>query len=106
MVLVDRGTEPAPQTIAGDGVPGAAADGVGHGRGARTVRHRANPDRAGAASPRLSQCVERRTVSDAPDQAASRLRPRWRRDWITARPPRVRIRTRNPWVLLRFRLLG
>jgi|SRR5215472_3697033 len=35
-----------------------------------------------------------------------RLRPLRRRAERTARPERVRIRTRNPWVRLRRRLLG
>ena len=34
-------------------------------------------------------------------QALSRARPLARRARMTARPPRVRIRTRNPWVRLR-----
>jgi hypothetical protein len=36
----------------------------------------------------------------------SRLRPLRRRAEMTARPERVRIRTRNPWVRFRRRLLG
>ena len=39
-------------------------------------------------------------------QALSRARPLARRALITARPPRVLIRARNPWVRFRFRLLG
>ena len=39
-------------------------------------------------------------------QAASRLRPFWRRRLSTRRPPLVRIRTRKPWVRFRFRLFG
>ncbi len=49
---------------------------------------------------------EARTVANSPDQAVSRLRPRRRRALITTRPPRERIRTRNPCVFLRLRLLG
>jgi hypothetical protein len=36
----------------------------------------------------------------------SLLRPLRRRAEMTARPDRVRMRTRNPWVRLRRRLLG
>lgn len=39
-------------------------------------------------------------------QAASFFRPFWRRRFRTSRPAPVRIRTRKPWVRLRFRLLG
>ena len=39
-------------------------------------------------------------------QAAIRRRPLRRRARSTLRPPRVRIRTRKPWVFLRLRLLG
>jgi hypothetical protein len=39
-------------------------------------------------------------------QAASRLRPLRRRPARIARPARVRIRSRNPWVFARRRLLG
>jgi hypothetical protein len=49
---------------------------------------------------------ERRTVADAPDQAERRFRPRARRARSTARPPLVRMRRRNPWVLARLRLFG
>src|SRR6185436_19911194 len=39
-------------------------------------------------------------------QTLRRLRPLARRRLITARPLRVRIRTRKPWVRLRLRLFG
>ena len=39
-------------------------------------------------------------------QAARRCRPLARRRLITSRPPRDRMRTRKPWVLLRRRLFG
>jgi hypothetical protein len=45
---------------------------------------------------RASERSEGRTAADAPDQAERRVRPRWRRDLITARPPRVRMRDRKP----------
>ena len=45
-------------------------------------------------------------VSPRFDQADSWARPFRRRRARMARPPRVRIRARNPWVLLRLRLLG
>jgi hypothetical protein len=40
------------------------------------------------------------------DQAESWLRPLRRRAAMMARPARVRIRSRNPWVLARRRLFG
>ncbi len=39
-------------------------------------------------------------------QALKRTRPLARRALITARPERVRIRSRKPWVRLRFNILG
>ena len=39
-------------------------------------------------------------------QALSRARPRARRALMTARPPAVLMRARNPWVRLRFSTLG
>lgn len=38
------------------------------------------------------------TISPADSQTLNRARPLARRARITARPPRVRMRTRNPWV--------
>ena len=40
------------------------------------------------------------------NQTARRLRPLARRALITARPPRVFMRARKPWVRARLRLLG
>ena len=45
-------------------------------------------------------------IGGGPSQAASRSRPFRRRAASTARPARVRIRSRNPCVLWRRRLLG
>ena len=64
--------------------------------GERTPANRANP----------GQGLEGRTVPDSGNQAERRLRPRERRLFSTARPPRVRIRRRKPWVFFRLRLLG
>ena len=53
--------------------------------------------------------VERLTFIDRSSlgaQALRRARPRARRALITARPPRVRILARNPWVRLRLISLG
>ena len=63
-------------------------------------------DGAGSAPAGPSEGLEACTVANAPDQAERRFRPRARRARSTARPPRVRIRPRKPWVLLRLRLLG
>jgi hypothetical protein len=46
------------------------------------------------------------TVVGRPGQADSRVRPLRRRAEMMARPARVRIRRRKPWVRLRRRLLG
>jgi hypothetical protein len=46
------------------------------------------------------------TVTDPGDQAERRVRPLSRRDFSTARPPRVLIRARKPCLRLRRRLLG
>ena len=46
------------------------------------------------------------TVADSLGQALRRLRPRCRRFFSTARPPRVRDRRRKPCFFLRLRLLG
>jgi len=45
-------------------------------------------------------------VSHRVIQADSRARPLARRALITARPPRVCMRARKPWVRLRFKVLG
>jgi len=60
-------------------------------------------------SPVQSEEVERLTFIDRSSlgaQALRRARPRARRALITARPPRVRILARNPWVRLRLISLG
>jgi hypothetical protein len=43
---------------------------------------------------------------DQPGQALSCARPLWRRAAMTARPARVRIRSRKPWTFARRRLFG
>lgn len=60
----------------------------------------------------MQQCVEsgakllRRGGHRLQTQTASRLRPLARRALITARPPRVFIRTKKPWVRARRVLEG
>ncbi len=50
---------------------------------------------------------QNRDVALAPAfQADNRARPLARRALITARPPRVFMRARNPWLRLRFKVLG
>jgi hypothetical protein len=56
-------------------------------------------------SERRSRCGAGST-GPRPRQAASRVRPLRLRAARMPRPARVRIRSRNPWVLLRRRLLG
>src|SRR5262249_60125455 len=104
---VDRGAEPAPDTIARDGGAGAPADRERHSRrrgGAVAAGAQGDATHALAGCP--SQGLERRTVANAPDQAESLFRPRVRRDRRTARPPRVRLRGRKPWVFFRLRVFG
>ncbi len=52
------------------------------------------------------ECGELFAASQRGDHAESLERPLVRRDFNTARPARELIRSRNPWVLLRLRLLG
>src|SRR4029077_19897823 len=63
-------------------------------------------ERSCSAASATGQRAKRRGITDAPDQAERLARPLPRRRRITARPPRVRIRMRNPCVLLRLRLFG
>ena len=84
-----------------------AAERVGDPR--RITCRAVNPaDREGTGATGRGACErdEGRMVADAPDQAERRARPRERRALSTARPPRVRMRVRNPCFFLRFRLLG
>ena len=46
------------------------------------------------------------SLSPDQGQTVSFLRPFWRRDLSTLRPPGVRMRVRNPWDLARFLFLG
>ena len=59
-------------------------------------------------APELARGLEPSTRREARSrpQAESRFRPFWRRRFRTSRPPLVRMRTRNPWVRFRLRLLG
>src|SRR4029077_7060787 len=63
-------------------------------------------ERSCSAASATGQRAKRRGITDAPDQAERLARPLPRRRRITARPPRVRIRIRNPCFLLRLRLFG
>lgn len=102
-----RRAQAPPGAVANDGRADSTAHRVGDPRRQRRVaagrahRYPAHPAAWGA-----GESLEGRTVADAPDQAASRFRPRDRRDRRTARPPRVRIRTRKPCVFLRLRVFG
>jgi hypothetical protein len=86
------------------------ADGVGNPRERwrrrGRVEHTSEGERTPANGANPGQGLEGRTVPDSGNQAERRLRPRWRRFFSTARPPRVRMRNRNPWVFFRLRLLG
>jgi hypothetical protein len=95
------------QPVPGDGGPDGTAD---RERYARRAAARAGDTGHREHSPTVPSArgerAERSTVPHAPDQADRRLRPLRRRRATTARPPRVRIRTRKPCVLLRLRLFG
>jgi hypothetical protein len=106
-VLSQRGSEASARPVARHRVADAASDRVRDARCGRFVgRDDANGDGSAARRPYVRERLEGRTVADRLAQAASRLRPRARRDLSTARPPRVRIRERNPWVFFRLRLFG
>lgn len=59
-------------------------------------------------TPELARGLEPMARREVPPraQAESRFRPFWRRRFRTSRPPFVRMRTRNPCVRFRLRLLG
>ncbi len=111
---------PPSQPVAGDGVARAPRDRNAQPRARlfaspldekleKASRH---PDARGVALfevPSLSKAVVAREGlpgDPARVHTVSLLRPFRRRAEITARPERVRIRTKNPWVRLRRRLLG
>ncbi len=105
--LGHRGAESAADAVPVDRRPGLAADGVRDpGRAGGVALDVAQRDRTDPPAGCPGEGSESRTVADSPDQAESRFRPRVRRDRSTARPPRVRIRVRKPWVFLRFLVLG
>jgi hypothetical protein len=113
-------SQPAPETVADDGASGPAR----HRNPESGVPRRLSPEQkhleqatrnpdAGCVAllefPSFSKAVvagERFPADRTWIHTESRLRPLRRRAEITARPERVRIRTRNPWVRLRRRLLG
>ncbi len=70
-------------------------------RATRTPRRRTARNSAGL----RRRCCWGSTAASGP-QPASRARPLLRRDARIARPARVRMRRRKPWVRLRRRLLG
>src|SRR4029077_12389278 len=66
----------------------------GHAESGTSERRTAGEQRNDIGSPETQPS----TVAPADAQTPSRARPFARRARITARPPRVRMRTRNPWV--------
>jgi hypothetical protein len=106
-LAAERGAQAAPNPVPLDRATGAAAHGIRDaGRSGRRAVDHADAERTAAHCLGSGEGLKCSTVADRLRQAPSRLRPRARRDFSTARPPRVRIRMRKPWVLLRFRLLG
>jgi hypothetical protein len=86
----------------------APAEGIGHARRARRVVGDPTAPQGTVVEPAPvgPEAVEHRPVTDAPDQADSRVRPLARRDFRMARPARVDIRCRKPCRFDRRRLLG
>jgi len=80
--------------------------------GAAVLRRQELEERALQALPRaedatkLGRRLQPLLGAESPGQAESRFRPFCRRRFSTSRPPFVRILTRKPWVLFRFRLFG
>ena len=104
---LDNGTQSATEPVALDGVSHVATDDVRDTRGLGGIA--ADPgyrDRAALNSPSTAERGKSCPVAHTPDQAESRWRPFSRRAFRMARPARVRMRRRNPWVLARRRLLG
>jgi hypothetical protein len=107
-VVAQYRAQPTADAIAGDRVTHHPADGE---RDARRLRIR--PDHGGshleipgAPAPAAGQRLKRRLTTDAPDQAERFARPLERRRRITARPARLRIRSRKPCFFFRLRLFG
>jgi hypothetical protein len=109
--------EALPQQPLGPVASGSRPDLAAHGEpqpvvGAAVLRGHELEQRALQALPRAEHPPElRRRLqpllgAESPGQAESRFRPFCRRRFSTSRPPFVRIRTRKPWVLFRFRLFG
>ena len=99
--------EAAAQPVPDRGRTDVTAEGVGDpGRITGRAVDTADGEGTGATGRNTRERDEGRMVADAPDQAERRARPRERRALSTARPPRVRMRVRNPCFFLRFRLLG
>ena len=88
-------------------IPDRATHGVRHLRWVPVLESGlTDPHRAVAAWSGARQLGECRTAANSVNQAESLARPRLRRDLSTARPARLRIRSRKPCFFLRFRLLG
>lgn len=106
-VDTDGGPETPPCSVARHRAPHGPPHRVRDpGRSGADSRDRPHRNRSASRRPGLSERLERPTVADSVSQAASRLRPRARRAFSTARPPRVCIRARKPCFFLRFRVLG
>jgi hypothetical protein len=108
--------QPSTDGVAGDGVTDRARDHKARSRGRALIRTGSNVDhKVTTASPAASAQGGRELVPPSHalagpehggDQADRRARPLARRADSTARPARVRIRSRNPWVFARRRLFG
>jgi hypothetical protein len=107
-VVAQCGPQPTADAIAGDRVTHDPADGE---RDARRLPRGSDDGGShleipGAPAPAAGQRLKRRLTTDAPDQAERFARPLERRRRITARPARLRIRSRKPCFFFRLRLFG
>jgi CheY-like chemotaxis protein len=107
-VFLQRSAQSAADTIAGDRVAYDPTDGKRDARGLWSCpdlrdSHLEMPGMSAAAA---CQRLKRRLTTDAPNQAERFARPLVRRRRITARPARLRIRSRKPCFFLRLRLFG
>ena len=95
------------QSVAYNGISHRTPYGVANSRVPRIQRRRNAQRKCRASKPLCAcECGELLAASQRGDHAESLERPFRRRDFKTARPARLLMRSRKPWVLLRLRLLG
>ena len=106
IMLSEDLAKPPAQSIANHGVPDPTRN-CERNRGVWGLgRDSGHRERPAPPATTLRELHEGRMALDSSNQAERRARPLRRRDFTTARPPRVRIRSRNPCFFDRLRLLG